>query len=89
MSIEYALDVLTNPEPSARQTLVKFLAERCKLRSKGNFSPRMDDVWYVIAICLRWGAITQSEMPNLGRLALGRLAQDVLDTWSILVQNAI
>lgn len=89
MSIQYAMDVLTNPKPSERQTLVKFIAERCMIRSAKNFSPRIDDVWYIIAVCLRWGAITGRDMPNMGRLALGRLAQDVFDTWALMVQNAI
>jgi len=89
MSISYALDTLTNPNPSERQHLVKFLAERCKLRAKNNFSPRIDDCWYIIAIALRWQAITGQEQPNLGRLALGKLAQDIFDTWTVLVQNEV
>ena len=89
MSIEYAMDTLTNPSPSNRQQLVKFLAERCKIRGKTNFGPRMDDVWYIIAVCQRWGAITGEEMPNFSRLAAGRLAQDVFDCWHLLVQGDI
>lgn len=89
MSIEYAMNVLTDPSPNARQQLVLFLAERCHLRARANFGPRIDDCLYIIAICLRLGAITKLDMPNLSRLALGRLAQDVNDTWALLVQNAL
>lgn len=89
MSIETALEILTAPKLTERQHLVKLLAERCKNRSKGNFSPRHDDVWYVIAIALRWQLITKQDMPSLSRLALGRLQQDIYDLWTLLVQNAI
>lgn len=89
MSIQYAMEVLTAPSLTQRQALVKFLAQRAKRRAGNCITPRIEDVWYVIAICMKWGAITHADMPNFSRLALGKLAQDVFDCWGLLVQEGI
>lgn len=83
MGQKRALDILTDPTPNARGMLVLWLAEKAEKRCPARVTPKIEDVWYVVAICLRWGAITKTEMPNLSRTALGNLVADTYDVWVI------
>lgn len=89
MAILSAYDILTDPNPTARGKLVVFLAEWCARRIKQRRYPKKDDVWYVVAIAMRWGAITRQEMPNFSRSAIGQLVEDVYAVWTIKIQEGI
>lgn len=83
MGQKRALEILTNPSPNARAELVLFIANRAEIRCPKRVSPKIEDIWYIVAICLRWGGITKQEMPNLSRTALGNLVADTYDVWVI------
>jgi len=89
MAIQGALDILTDPNPTNRGRLVLFLTEWAMRRSKNRGYPLKDDVWFVVAIAMRWGAITRQELPGFTRRALGMLVEDVFAMWTIKIQEGL
>jgi len=85
MGIKRAYEALTAPKQTDRQFLIDFMARR--LAKRGGVKrplPRIETVYHMIAILLRWGFITTQEMPNLSLDAMGNLAEDTLDAWRII-----
>jgi len=89
MAILAAMDILTSNKPTDRARLVILLAEWCARRVKHRNYAKKDDVWYVVAIAMCWGAITRTEMPNFSRSAVGQLVEDVYAVWTIKIQENI
>jgi len=90
MGIQRALDALTTPKPNDRQALIVFLAQRLSVRGKVKRSPvRIEDVYWLIAVMVRWNGITKSELPSLSRQAVGNLAEDIKDCWQIINQGGV
>jgi len=95
MGIETALEIVTSPKLTERQQLVKFIAERANLRYPQPNQPDIGDIWYIIAIMLRWGLIEAKngttgygwQIASYSRKALGMLAQDSLDVFRLIRTN--
>jgi len=85
MGIKRAYDALTNPKPSERQFLIWFMASRLAAK-RGVKSPiiKIEAIYHMFAILLRWGFINGENMPNLSRDAVGNLCEDVKDAWHII-----
>lgn len=89
MGINRAYEALTNPNPSNRQFLVRFIAERAIRRISPPNTVQKDDIWYLICILQRWGFITGEDMPALSRKTLGGLVQDAYDAAKILQVESV
>lgn len=85
MGIKRAMEALTDPHPNARQELIRFIADRAMLKKQRQNTIYKDDIWYIVLILLRWGAITKTDIPNLSRLAVGGVVEDAYDAVKILM----
>lgn len=95
MGLQTALEIVTSPKLSGRQQLVLFIAQRADKRYPKPNKPDIGDIWYIIAVMMRWHMIAlktrtisdEWAINAYSRKALGQLAQDALDVFTVLRQN--
>lgn len=90
MGIKRAFEALTTNDPSARDMLVRWLAERCLEETKQRSTQISENhVYHQIVILARWGGVPDGAINKWSRTTIGKLVADILDAWRLLQSQEI
>lgn len=90
MGIKKAFEALTTNEPTARDFLVRWLAERCMVETrKTSVQISEAHVYHQIIVLARWGGIDENAVKKWSRATIGKLVADIVDAWRLLQSQEI
>lgn len=90
MGIKKAFESLTTNDPTARDYLVRWMAERCIEETKRRSTQITENhVWHMLVVLARYNGIDNDAVKKWSRATLGKLVADILDAWRLLQSQEI
>lgn len=90
MGIKNALQSLTTNNPTVRDNLVRWMAERCMIDTRENkVTPNETHVWHKIVVLARHNGLEDGEIKKWTRTTIGHIVADIVDAWRLLIQQEV